>query len=201
MEKSNFKYLTKITCVIFLCLLMSCERSINNKKLCMTEVDTTGIDRDVMKYIHLYMDNHKAYNSFVLIETMMFYDRDSLGIFDEKQSSSIFDIMPAIDVFFGHGEYGLLENYPSSYILFEGGKKAVFIKSSFDDFFDKNQMKEIYEKYAYHVENLEALEIYEKEHHFFILNRNTGKVEEIDEHERYKFKPIIREISKFSPPN
>ena len=99
MEKSNFKYLTKITCVIFLCLLMSCERSINNKKLCMTEVDTTGIDRDVMKYIHLYMDNHKAYNSFVLIETMMFYDRDSLGIFDEKQYSSIFDIMPAIDVF------------------------------------------------------------------------------------------------------
>ena len=65
----------------------------------MTEVDTTGIDRDVMKYIHLYMDNHKAYNSFVLIETMMFYDRDSLGIFDEKQYSSIFDIMPAIDVF------------------------------------------------------------------------------------------------------
>ena len=94
-----------------------------------------------------------------------------------------------------------MENYPSSYILFEDGKKAVFIKSSFDDFFDKNQMKEIYEKYAYHVENLEALEIYEKEHHFFILNRNTGKVEEIDEHERYKFKPIIREISKFSPPN
>ena len=62
-------------------------------------------------------------------------------------------------------------------------------------------MKEIYEKYAYHVENLEALEVYEKEHHFFILNHNTGKIEDIDEHERYKFKSIIQEISKFSSPN
>lgn len=201
MKKSKFKYLIQVTYIIFLCLLMSCGKSIHNKTLCITEVDTTGIEMDVMKYIHLYMDNHKAYNSFVLTETMLFYDRDSSGTFDKNQYTSIFDIMPAFDVFFGHGEYGLLENYPSSYILFEGGKKVVFIKSLFDDFFDKNQMKEIYEKYAYHVENLEALEIYEKEHHFFILNRNTGKVEEIDEHESYKFKSIIRETSKFSPPN
>ena len=165
----------------------------------MTEVDTTGMEKAVIKYIQSYMDNHKAYNSFVLVETMLFYDKDSTDYLDQRYASSVFDIMPAVDYLFGQGEFGVFthSNYPSSYISFEDGKKVVFIKSISDGMFNINQMKEIYEKYAYHVDNSDGkYEIYDKEHQFFMLNRRSGKVEIIDEHEFYKLKTDFQDRLK-----
>lgn len=191
-----------IACFLyFISIFMSCKNSVHNEFEGLTEIDTTKIERSVLKYLHEYMDAHKEYSSFVLIETMTFFDKDTSGYYDYLRYSTVFDITPAIDILFGHGEYGLWDNYPSSCILFEEDNKIIFKKSISDDIFDKKQMKKIYDKYAFHMPNLDALYVYGKTHQYFVVNYNTHKVELINAQDGHKLRSIVRNEKKFTPPN
>lgn len=190
--------------IIIVTLLLSCNerrtftRKYDQAKLpeYMVNIDTSTMKQSFLSIVRSYTQSFPQYSTFLIVDTKFVWN-PSHSISNGPLTNSVYEIGPAYDHLFNHGEWGMYGCYPTEYFELDG--KIIFLSGATAALHDQQKYSAVYSEYAIKrskEDSLQSIDKYRRESEWFVVEHFADKAFKIE----CDYTQFDTDHKKFTPP-